>query len=830
MMRRRTRFVVLAATAASVSLVGFGVAATTAVGAQGTITRVNAAPDGGGVAASEAAYTLERTLPAGSVSGGALDSAVHVADTLPTTGGSWTEVTNRPYNAETSPYVDPFWSNVGAGFGLVGGRTTALVVAPDGTWFAGTADGGVWKSGDQGAHWTPTFDSMPSLSIGALAINPVDGSLWVGTGEANTSQDSYAGTGVYRSTNDGGSYTRLGDSNSGNPLVSHTVFDIAFAPNGTAYAATNDGLWRFAAGGSSWSEVLDPAGPTVFPPYQDEVTNVQVVPGTNGAQVIAANAWRSADFSTNGFYQSTDGGLTFSKVTLKGEINPNDIGRTTFAYSADGAKLYAIVEAPSTVALQGIFVSNGTPASVAGPWRLIADAKKLTASGAAGFFGTPGEQAWYNQDLAVDPANHNHLYAGLEEVYQSFDGGAKWTTASPYWNYAYACDQTTPTTCPKTTHPDQHAMMITGGKIVIGNDGGVYSRPLSDTAGLDGNWTDLNTTLRSWQYYDARAGSLASGGTATWGGLQDNGTSLITPILTQMVEPSSGDGFDVIVDPADGNKMVGEYVDGTTYTSTDGGLSFTGHNTSPSCFSQQSIYGITPRSDCDPGMRFVTPLVQDAQAANVWLIGGRSVWVSSAGWSTTCTDASCTWQNVFDTGSGHAVTALSSANSGGIIYAAWVGGGGNPGPSFSSGLATNFGGTWHQIDMTGLPNRYIAGVTADPANPAHAYAVFNGYSRRWIPGAGVGHVFETTDGGASWTDISGNLPDLPSDALVIGSGQLALATDAGVFTAAVGQGAATSWSRLGTGLPNAAVNDLTRGPDGMIYAATHGRGIWKVTF
>jgi hypothetical protein len=229
-------------------------------------------------------------------------------------------------------------------------------------------------------------------------------------------------------------------------------------------------------------------------------------------------------------------------------------------------------------------------------------------------------------------------------------------------------------------------------------------------------------------------------------------------------------------------------------------------------------------------MRFVTPLVQDQQNAQVWLTGGQFVWVSHSGWSTQCTTTACSWSSVFDTGAGDAVTALSSANSGRIIYAAWVGGGGNPGPAFSSGLATNYGGTWHQINMAGLPDRYIAGVTADPNNPAHAYAVFNGYSRRWIPGGGVGHVFETWDGGVSWTDISGNLPDIASDALVISQGHVALATDAGVFTATVGQGASTSWERLGTGLPNASVNDLTQGPDGNIYAATHGRGVWKIAF
>ena len=214
------------------------------------------------------------------------------------------------------------------------------------------------------------------------------------------------------------------------------------------------------------------------------------------------------------------------------------------------------------------------------------------------------------------------------------------------------------------------------------------------------------------------------------------------------------------------------------------------------------------------------------------MLGGQFVWVTTAGWNTTCNPdpGACSWQHVFDTGAGNAVTALSSADNGKIVYAAWVGGGGNPGPSFGSGIATNYGGTWHQVSTAGLPNRYIAGVTVDPANPAHAYAVFNGFSRRWIPGGGIGHVFETLDGGSSWTDISGNLPDVPSDALVLRHGRLALATDLGMFTAAAGGGANTRWSRLGAGLPNASDDDVTIGPDGDIYVATHGRGVWRTGF
>ncbi len=369
-------------------------------------------------------------------------------------------------------------------------------------------------------------------------------------------------------------------------------------------------------------------------------------------------------------------------------------------------------------------------------------------------------------------------------------------------------------------------MMIADGQIVIGNDGGVYSRPLSDTHQY-GDWTDLNNTLQSWQYYDARAGMLGGTAPPLSVACRTTGRRSSSSSSPQMVEPAGGDGFDVIVDPSNANDWVGEYTDGTMYATTTGGHTFQ-YYVSPTCVGQEEL-GLTPRPDCDPNARFETPLIQDQQNKNVWVTGGQYVWVTTAGWHTSCTDSSCSWQQAFNTGAGHAVTALSSAN-GGRHCLRRVGGGGNPGPTFTRGIATNYGGTWHQVSTTGLPNRYIAGITVDPSNPAHAYAIFNGYSRRWIPGGGVGHVYETTNGGASWTDISGNLPDIASDALVIQKGQLALATDGGMFTAAAGQGASTVWSRLGSGLPNASDNDVTVGPKGYIYVATHGRGVWRIQF
>ncbi|HET9126689.1 MAG TPA: hypothetical protein VFN73_01290, partial [Propionibacteriaceae bacterium] len=103
---------------------------------------------------------------------------------------------------------------------------------------------------------------------------------------------------------------------------------------------------------------------------------------------------------------------------------------------------------------------------------------------------------------------------------------------------------------------------------------------------------------------------------------------------------------------------------------------------------------------------------------------------------------------------------------------------------------------------------------------------FNGYSRRWIPGGGQGTVFESSDGGTTWRDLSGNLPDAPGDGLAIVGHSLVLGTDVGLFVA--NRNAPTNWSRLGS-VPNSAINNVRAIPDtNAVVVATHGRGIWRV--
>ncbi len=780
-------------------------------------------------------YAAMKTAPAETVPGAAFRRAMAAAAKLPVVGGAWAEVTNVPYDGDDPNYADPIFSNSGGGNGMAGGRVQALAV-DGGTIYAGAADGGVWRSDDRGATWTPLTDDLPTTSSGALAVDRSTHDVWYGTGEASTAFENYLGSGIYVSSDRGDTWHRVG----GRQLNGTLVSAIAFDGIGHVYASTSKGVYRRSTGGplsDRWSRVLAPG--TAGPYGMRFANDVQVRPGTGGREVVASLGWRSGPTDYAGFYRSTDFGKrgTWKRVTTQGRLSSNRIGRASLAYSADGSRLYALVESWQNLnskpsALEGVFVSKG--GDLRGPWAKKAGWRTLAASGSAlepyGTAYPPGVQAWYNQAIGVDPRDRRHVYVGLEEVFESRNAGDTWRAIGPYWNFTLPCFAGGPDTCPNTTHPDQHAVAIARGKVWVANDGGVYSRSTSDHK--RGGWANHNATLHALQYYYAGV-SQPPAGDAYWGGLQDNGVSFLGPGASTMVSPFGGDGGDVIVHPTNPDKAVVEYTDMDMALTTNGGVSDGSTSAwtemTPSCFA----FTYTP-DPCDPNPRFIAPFRADPQAPNQhWVAGGEFVWETTNGWSTTCSDTACDWTQSWDTGAGNSITAL--AVDGGTIYAGWCGGASacNPG-GFESGIDTNYGGTWHHVAGPGftytgaaLPQRYITALTVDPNDDAHVFAVYGAYSRRWIPGGGVGHVFESTDGGDTWTDVSGNLPDAPGADLVIRGSTLILSMDVGVFVADVST--PDSWSRLGTGLPHAAVNDLALAPDGsFVVAVTHGRGLWKL--
>ena len=809
------------------------------------------------------------------VAPGAYSAAYSSLQGLGLKNASWSELTRRPYDADDPDYRD-YYSNSSGGSGLVTGRITALAADDAGYVYAGAANGGVWRSSQGGGNWEPIADSLPSLSSGDLELAP-DGSLWYATGEANTGGTSYVGTGVYRLADPRTGSFSPSDRIGGTELESTTIRHIRFA-NGKAYVATLRGIFSHALGSydTPWTRVWSPQ-PDYLPggskagaqnaAYMNIVNDVVIDPN-DSSHLLAAAGWRSGA-AYNGFYESHDAGVHWTKINPTGGLDGTDIGFVNFAMSSDGSKLYAINQSPRRLnslgggrqqtLLDGVYVSKN---GLVGPWNRIASADKLgaTSRGSAlanvnGKGYSPGVQAWYNQFIKVDPADPNHVFLGLEEIYETKDGGTSWTTIGPYWNFGLRCwspdvlyaPDGNAGDCSLTTHSDQHAITfggVNGNQVMyVGNDGGAYRRPLYGHVNRYGNatdWVSLNDgSIDALQYYYVGAGKLTtqdaqrpdlktgSDDVLVSGGLQDNGGSLLRPGAPKMVSNFGGDGGDVIVDPNDGCNIAQEYVYLTievTKTCANPG--------DPAAINDLSKTTTIQVAPPDINAQFIAPFTANDKNTNQWLAGGNSIWYQDKGFGIT---SGSQWQKV-KTLASPSQTFTAVAYSGNRALATWCGPCSNStAATFQRGatVGTFANGSWTWKDVTfpaDFPNRFLQGAAINPKNQDDLFVVVNGFSRRFSegPGAGLGHVFESKSAGAdgSWTDISANFPDIPaSDILVLNSGGLVVATDLGVVYRAPG---ATNWQRLGTGLPTTTAMDLNLGPDGNIYVATHGRGLWRI--
>ncbi|HMC71864.1 MAG TPA: hypothetical protein VKJ07_22085, partial [Mycobacteriales bacterium] len=351
------------------------------------------------------------------------------------------------------------------------------------------------------------------------------------------------------------------------------------------------------------------------------------------------------------------------------------------------------------------------------------------------------------------------------------------------------------------------------------------------------HWNYLNVGLATTQPYYAVEGSDGT----VYAGLQDNGEVKLNPGNTRGDEVFGGDGFDTAVVPGQSNIVYEEYTYGAVSVSTDGG-----HNWTP----------IPPGDASSTQNQFATPFLMDPRNPNHVVVVGRFIDETSAGANTQ------SWTSTYDLGpssvaakpgvTGGGVNNIATAVSmfGAKMYVPYCGlcdpisQGGGDFSYFHTGLATNvkagctaaIGSSkcWHKTKIKGLPNRYIQGVAMDPTNPKTVYVALSGYLRHWYPnGLNSGPVWVSYDGGNTFRNMSGNLPRVPGNALIVRNGQVFVGTDQGVYVApkhpkAPGR---THWTRIGTGLPNSSVLDLRLNPSGShLVAATHGRGVWIYNF
>lgn len=663
---------------------------------------------------------------------------------------------------------------IAAGPSNVGGRITDVAIHPDypNIVYAGAALGGVLKSTDGGESWTPISDAVPSLSVGDIEVDPYDvNTLYFGAGESNSSGDSYAGTGMYKTTDGGASWQFLGLPNSYHigriaidPYDNQRIFVAAM---GKLFGANPDrGIYRSTDGGASWEQVLF---------VSDSTGGADVAINPQNPNTIFASTWerirsprrRRVGGLTTGIYRSTDGGDTWT-LLQNGLPSPSMTnGRIGLAISpANPDYVYA-----SVVDHPGYLIGFWRSTDGGNSWqsRLISPSP-----------GTFSSFGWYFGRIWAHPTNRETVYFGDMGMWRSTDGAAHWNDITV------------------SMHVDQHALYQDPGDpsyMVAGNDGGIF---ISYNGGS--SWAksyDLPIT----QFYAITIDKLTP--QRLYGGTQDNSTPrTLTGAYDGWDVVFYGDGFYCSVDFNNSNIIYAEAQYGYLGKSTNLG-------------SNWDI--ITDGINSGERTNWSTPVVMSPLDNDVLYYGAQRVYktVNAGGYwnaiSPDLTGGDGGGNLVFGT-----ITTIGpSPISQNIIWA---------GTDDSRVWVTTDGGSNWNLVSNDLPERWCTRVTADEFGFSGAYATFSGYSA----GDLQPHIFRTVDLGATWTDISGDLADIPvNDILPDPShpGRLYAATDFGVYyTGDEGQ----TWHVLGDNHPICPVFDIdihegTR----KLVSGTHGRSMYS---
>jgi hypothetical protein len=678
-----------------------------------------------------------------------------------------------------APIGPPYLAFGGEHGGASSGRVTGLAVVPSGLHpgrvVAATAGGGIWTSDDNGAHWEPRTDGAADLAIGSVVDDPSNPNhLIAGTGEDNNCGDCYPGAGILVSTDGGQSWSL---QNPGSVFSERQIAQVAIDPSNSSheFAATDKGLFVTTNGGASWAKPTDPS----YAPLDGLVSAVVINPTTPTTVYLGGGAKMVG--------KSTDGGIHWAAANTGITVQTSESSTALAIAASSPSTLYASVgSSGSPVALYK--TTNGGAA-----WSRVTKAPDYTGSAYSYGMEFNREQGQYDNVLAIDPVNANHVLAGGIALVATTNGGETWSNVNGQPFFGLGTNK---------FHEDQHALTFRAdGKVWIGDDGGVFLYTPSS-----GAVANANGNLDITQFY---CGFNAVNGTVL-AGAQDNGSSRTSSELTvPWTGIEAGDGGPSAITPNETK---------TQFIQADQFLIIT---TSAFATNAREITppGVTVEPAAGPVAMIVVPSSATPKEPTVFY-GGPDLWRT-----TNPAAASPTWTKVTAVGGSevHVSAIAASPAHPNVVYV-----------GFTNGViqvSTDAGRTFASIELQASLNHFVTGLSVDPANPQAIAASFSyertrnyvfGHPHAWL------YSYTTTPGSGTWTTITGNLPQSAAVSRVVyDNGALVAATDQGVYATGAPAGESTAWTRVGTEMPNVQVQDLDVEPDGL-YAVTHGRGAWKL--
>jgi photosystem II stability/assembly factor-like uncharacterized protein len=688
---------------------------------------------------------------------------------------------------------------------VMGGRISDISFDPADPWtfYVATAHGGLMKTSDNGGSFSLLTPKEQFASTGAVAVAPSNPKvIWLGTGEANDRNSSGWGTGVYRSTDGGTTWTRAGLERS--RVIARIVVhpkdpDTAYvAVPGDLWMPTPDrGLYKTTDGGKTWQPVLQ------APSDKDRIGagDVAIDPANPDTVFAALYARRRTPWSfvsgpdatggkdLGGIFRSSDGGATWKRLATG---TPTATGRIGLSVFAKNPKIvYAVIQS----------AQGGS-----------SDIDDITSRAGGVFRTDDGGETWQRQSnldprpfyfsqIRVDPQDDQKVYVLGYLLHVSEDGGKTWRE-----------DRF------KNVHSDCHALAIdprTPERILLGTDGGMYQ---SYSRGAD--WVHIATVALG-EFY--RIAVDDSNPYRICGGLQDN-VNWVGPNATRTKDGivnedwtniRGGDGFYCIFDPSDPDIV---------YAESQGAAA---HRMNLKSGAVKSLQPQPPEGQAAFRFHWNSPFIQSVHDTALMYLAGNRVFA--------LTDHGESWRAISPDLSTNNVERITTTGSGAETYGVVFALAESPARAGLLWAGTDDGKLWTTedggekwTDLTGsLPadakSQWIARIEPGHKDPKVAYLAVSAYQT----GNFAPILYRTADGGRTWQSIASGLPkDWPvrviredpdnPDLLFAG-------TELGLH---VSFDRGTTWLPFGN-LPPVPVDDIVVHPrDHDLLIATHGRSLY----
>ncbi len=704
------------------------------------------------------------------------------------------------------------WRNIGPFF--MGGRIDDIegyTGAPY-RFLIATASGGLWSTTNNGTTWTPIFENESSITIGDIAVSQTDHNLiWVGSGEQNSSRSSYAGTGVFKSTDGGKTWKNMGLRDShhiGRVLVhpgdNNTVFAASLGPLYTGKGQR--GLYKTVDGGTNWKHVL-PTGANTG------IIDVTMDPKNN--DIMYAASWerdrKAWNFTESGpgssIYKSTDGGETWKKA-VKGFPQGKFCGRIGLdVCPAKPGVVYAVLDnqdvrpeakkkEKSKDANANLFNTDIIGAEIYRSNDFGDTWEKVNKGYIESMFFTYG---YYFGQIRVAPDNPDIVYVLGVQLMKSVDGGKTFANVSRRRG-AYKTS---------VVHSDMQTLWIDPkqpNRLLLGNDGG-----LNVSYDAAESWQHINN-ISLGQCYTIHYDNQKPYNIYT--GLQDNGVNMGSSDFRYGSRGGIwksilfGDGAFVQPDPKHPGEVYCAFQFGNLFRVNVNGSDY------------NRIQPKSPDKKNPYRFNWLSPFLLSPHNPYTLYMGANKVLRSvdrGKHWEEISPDLTHKKNTDGDVPFA-TITALDeSASTPGLLYAGTDDG--------NSWVKKDSLSPWKNIGK-GLPGKWVTRIVASKYKKERVYITMTGYREDDFKT----YVYTSENYGETWTSIEANLPEEPLNVIredPVFENILYLGSDLGIY---ISLDRGQSWFSLKNNLPTNAVYDLRVHPrDHELMIATHGRGVYLLS-